>query len=140
MGISRDGFLDGSPIIFCFPFLNIAAPGKNSCKERASKSRYFFAAGYAVNNTWNPRSKLYPSIISVFTLPPSLSEASMMVGKKPCCSKTVAAIKPLIPPPMICISGTLCLIISYYLFLKPLAQKYYFIECEKQCLTFYKVY
>ena len=48
---NKDKSRKGSPIMFCFPFLNIEAPGKNFCNCKASKLRYFCAAGYAVSNT-----------------------------------------------------------------------------------------
>ena len=41
VGNNKDKSLKGSPIVTCFLFLKIAAPGKNFCNSKALKSRYF---------------------------------------------------------------------------------------------------
>ena len=41
VGNNKDKSLKGSPIVTCFLFLKIAAPGMNFCNSKALKSRYF---------------------------------------------------------------------------------------------------
>lgn len=56
--------------------------------------------GYASMKTWNPRSSVKPSTISVRTRPPTSSEASTIVTRLPASAKCFAAVNPAMPAPM----------------------------------------
>ena len=77
------------------------APGSNVCRFSAAMSSWRGSSGYAVSNTWNPRSSRNPSTSSVRTRPPTPSLASSRHTLRPAACSVRAAASPAKPAPTI---------------------------------------
>ncbi len=96
---TRVGERNGSTMTDDDPPCWMSAPGSNARRSSASRSSWRCASGYAVSNTWKPRSRRWPSTRSVRTRPPTPSLASSTTTSLPASCSATAQDRPARPAP-----------------------------------------